>query len=421
MARAARRASSSDAAPVTRTVTSLVAPSPPRTMPMASGSQAAVRLATSSGQSLSVSSTPLAPLASDEHAVVGRALAVDGDRVERVVDRGLQRALQQRRRHRGVGRHEAEHRRHQRLDHAGALGHAADAERAVRAADASTDDFLRERIGRHDRARGGGAAVAATAAPAASAMPRSTLAIVELDADDARRGDEHRRRLALDRLGRARGHRARVLAAVGAGARVRAAAVDDDGAAAACRIARGARATGATGAAFARLVVKTAGGARHGVGDERATRSRPPDALMPHATPAARKPRGAVMPPSTAVNVTSGWSAAPSRRYRLGRSSSADFDERPQRQPPGGRRARAVDDRRRKLGPDRDAGAQGSITACCPQRRKSAQPVQSCAIFSGTQMCGTIVKPMRTKCDGSCVNAHSVEKPLAVARRRRPR
>ena len=41
--------------------------------------------------------------------------------------------------------------------------------------------------------------------------------------------------------------------------------------------------------------------------------------------------------------------------------------------------------------------------------------MQSCAIFSGTQMCGTIVKPMRTKCDGSCVNAQSVENPPAVA------
>ena len=40
--------------------------------------------------------------------------------------------------------------------------------------------------------------------------------------------------------------------------------------------------------------------------------------------------------------------------------------------------------------------------------------MQSCEIFSGTQMCGTIVKPMRTKCDGSCVKAHSVEKPLAL-------
>ena len=38
---AQRRASSADAAPVTFTVTSFVAPSPPRTMPMASGRQTA--------------------------------------------------------------------------------------------------------------------------------------------------------------------------------------------------------------------------------------------------------------------------------------------------------------------------------------------------------------------------------------------
>ena len=35
----------------------------------------------------------------------------------------------------------------------------------------------------------------------------------------------------------------------------------------------------------------------------------------------------------------------------------------------------------------------GSITAYCPQCRNSAHDVQSWAIFSGTQMCGTIVKP----------------------------
>ena len=61
------------------------------------------------------------------HAVVGRALAVDGDGVERVVDRLAQRPVEQRLRHGRIGRDEAEHRRHHRLDHAGALGHAADA------------------------------------------------------------------------------------------------------------------------------------------------------------------------------------------------------------------------------------------------------------------------------------------------------
>ena len=55
-----------------------------------------------------------------------------------------------------------------------------------------------------------------------------------------------------------------------------------------------------------------------------------------------------------------------------------------------------------------------SRTAYWPQRRNRAHPVQSWAIFSGIQMCGTIVKPRRTKCDGSCVKAQSVEYPADV-------
>ena len=42
--------------------------------------------------------------------------------------------------------------------------------------------------------------------------------------------------------------------------------------------------------------------------------------------------------------------------------------------------------------------------------------MQSRAIFSGTHTCGTIVNPMRTKCDGSCVNAHSVDVSAADGR-----
>ena len=40
--------------------------------------------------------------------------------------------------------------------------------------------------------------------------------------------------------------------------------------------------------------------------------------------------------------------------------------------------------------------------------------MQSWAIFSGTHMCGTMVKPSLTKCDGWCVNAQSVAKPRAA-------
>ena len=80
-----------------------------------------------------------------------------------------------------------------------------------------------------------------------------------------------------------------------------------------------------------------------------------------------------------------------------------------------GDRASAVNNRRRLLGPDLHARPQWSVTAYWPHRRNSGQAVQSCAIFSGTQMCGTIVKPSFTKCDGSWVKAQSVEKPRAAA------
>ena len=128
-------------------------------------------------------------------------------------------------------------------------------------------------------------------------------------------------------------------------------------------------------------------------------------ALMPQATPAARKPGGAVMPPSidrrdVRWHARCGHAGPPRRSTPTSRSSA---------QPRVAVAMRAaVDDRRRLLGSDVTPARSGSITAYWPQCRNSAHAVQSCAIFSGTQMCGTIVKPMLTKCDGSCVNAHSV-------------
>ncbi len=212
MARAVRRASSSDSAPVTRTVTNLVAPSPPRTMPIASGSHAALRLPTRTGQSLLGQLDAACAVGEDEHAVVGRALAVDGDRVERVVHRCLERTLQQRRRNRGVGRDYAEHRCHQRLDHARALGHAADTECSAAARASIAASF----------GNGSVVMIARAAAPplscescaAASAMPRSTLSHRQLHADDAGRGDENRRCVAVDGLRRELGHQPRVVTAV---------------------------------------------------------------------------------------------------------------------------------------------------------------------------------------------------------------
>ena len=64
IARAARFASRSDAAPTTSMVTSFVAPSPPRTMPIASGSQTRRSASVNTGSSRSPTVTPLAPFAS---------------------------------------------------------------------------------------------------------------------------------------------------------------------------------------------------------------------------------------------------------------------------------------------------------------------------------------------------------------------
>src|SRR5690606_41030885 len=47
----------------------------------------------------------------------------------------------------------------------------------------------------------------------------------------------------------------------------------------------------------------------------------------------------------------------------------------------------------------------GSATAYCPHVRNFGQAWQSVAIFSGSQVCGTMVKPSRTKCAASCVKA----------------
>ena len=61
----------------------------------------------------------------DQHErIVGGSIAIDGDRVERLVGHFLQEFLQQAGGHGRVGRHEAKHRGHVRMDHAGALGDA---------------------------------------------------------------------------------------------------------------------------------------------------------------------------------------------------------------------------------------------------------------------------------------------------------
>ena len=65
-----------------------------------------------------------------QQRVGGRGVAVDGHRVEGVLDAVAQQRLQHRGRDRRVGEDEGQHRRHVGRDHAGALGDAADGHRA---------------------------------------------------------------------------------------------------------------------------------------------------------------------------------------------------------------------------------------------------------------------------------------------------
>ena len=170
--------------------------------------------------------TPLAPDAISEDAVVRRAFAVDGDRVERVACRFGERAVQQRRRHLRIGRQEAQHRGHVRLDHARALGHAADSERAASVWTVTAYSFGNGSVVM--MARAASLPLSRASARRPIAMPASTLSIGELDADDAGRGDQHLLGPQPRAAATSRRHLARVGHALRARAGVGAAAVDDD-------------------------------------------------------------------------------------------------------------------------------------------------------------------------------------------------
>ena len=79
-----------------------------------------------------------------------RGVAVDGDRVERILDAALEQRLQHGRRQRRVGEHERQHGGHVGHDHAGALGHAVDGDLGLAELDGRGRD-LREGVGGHDR------------------------------------------------------------------------------------------------------------------------------------------------------------------------------------------------------------------------------------------------------------------------------
>ncbi len=169
-----------------------------------------------------------------EHAVVGRALAVDGDRVERRVARFDQRALQHGRFDLRVARQEPQHGRQHRLDHAGALGHAADGEGLAGAGVDLDGVFLRERIGRHDGPRRFRVRVAQRIGRRDDAV--GDLARIERHADYARGRDHHFLDFAAERARHFDGHHLRDAQAGVAGAGVGAAAVDDHRARAALRL-----------------------------------------------------------------------------------------------------------------------------------------------------------------------------------------
>ena len=163
----------------------------------------------SRSNSLAVMVTPLAPLASAntqslvEHSP-STVIALNVTSVD-----GRQRALQQRRLDLRVGRDDAQHGRHQRLDHPRALGDAADAEACRPASSTSTAASFGKRIGRHDRARRGRAAVARRATVAAAAMPSVDRCRSSDDADHAGGRDQHLRRIDAGGARRRVGHRFR--------------------------------------------------------------------------------------------------------------------------------------------------------------------------------------------------------------------
>ena len=162
-----------------------------------------------------------------QHAVVGRGLAVDRDRIKGEPARVRERARQQHGIHRRVRRQVAQHRGHARLDHARALGHAADAKRADGGAHFDRV-FLRERVGGHDAASGRCAALG-TERRGGLRYAGAQLVHLQVDADHARGADQHLLHIAADGRGRQGRHFTRIGHALRPGAGVGATAVGDHG------------------------------------------------------------------------------------------------------------------------------------------------------------------------------------------------
>ena len=294
---------------VTTTRPTRAAPSPSRTMSSASWRSSASS-ASPKRSSSSVSgaiSTPLAPLhMSSAVSFVESWPSTEMRSKERLTvtpsSRSAVSALE-----RGVGLHEAEHRREARLDHARALRLRAEADGAAAGSVDVERRALLEGVGGHDRRGEVGVAVGAQLPGGAREAAHDRLR-VERDADDAGRGD--RDLLVRDARGDRRGalHLRRVVEAAAAGGGVRVAGVRRRRRAG--RRAARARFVTTTGAASTPERVNRAAL----VASRTSQTSRPtsgfPDAFRPAATPAARKPSRQA-------------AAAPRRRRRAPRPSAS--------------------------------------------------------------------------------------------------
>ena len=277
-------------APVTFTVTSLVAPSPPRTMPSASSRHTAVSPSTNVAVARLVDGDAARAVGEQHHAVVGRAFAVHGDRVERLVR--PPRAARGRAAP-AAPPHRSSRSRASSPSSARSCRSPSPCRRSttsrppmlIRAA-----DFLRERVGRHDRARRRLVPDRRRARLNAAGSPPRILSIgrptpiTPVDATSTCSTGQPTSRAVSAAISRAtRSPSSPVQALAQPLLTTIARAVPPER-------ARCSRET-TTGAAIARLVVKTAA-ACAGASETSSARSRLPLALMPALTPAARKPRG---------------------------------------------------------------------------------------------------------------------------------
>ncbi len=233
--------------------------------------------------------TPDSPLALQDHGVAGGQLTVHADALERALDGHAEQQVRRLGRQRGVGLHEAQQGGEVRRDHAGALGLRGQAHRARRRARRRGRRAWRTRRWsgsrrRSLRRRPRRSACAAATIPRMTASIGSGTPITPVEATATAPS--------FPTPGRDRGralHLGRVLEAGAAGGGVGVARVDDHGADPSRGSARGTAAPAPTGCPDR---VKRAALVVCGASETSRPRSGAPLGLIPHATPAARKPRG---------------------------------------------------------------------------------------------------------------------------------